>query len=111
MKSPEERPYRRNLAVWAALLLLLATTTGSAFVPLGVWNGIANLAIAALKALLVAVFFMHLRHAGGIVRLAAAIALFMLTLLFGLSSTDYLTRSLYSASWQVPRQLHPMPSR
>lgn len=97
-----KQPYRRNLAVWAALLCLLAATAGSAFVPMGLWNSVANLAIAAVKVLLVAVFFMHLRDAGPLVRLVAAIALFMLAILFGISATDYASRTIYPSPWDSP---------
>lgn len=107
MKAGKGRPYRRNLAVWLLLLLLLAATAGSAYLPLGAWNSVANLAIAAVKALLVAVFFMHLEDAGALVRLAAAIALFMLTLLFSLGAADYLTRQIHPSPWQDPHALHP----
>lgn len=107
MKAGSGKPWHRNLAVWLALMLLLAATAGSAFIPMGIWNGIANLAIAAVKALLVALFFMHLKEAGALVRLMAVIALFMLVLLFALSSTDYLTRSVYPSPWQDPHSLPP----
>ncbi|HJW25199.1 MAG TPA: cytochrome C oxidase subunit IV family protein [Rhodocyclaceae bacterium] len=107
MKAGSAKPYRRNLAVWIALLALLAATAGSAFIPMGAWNGVANLAIAALKTLLVGIFFMHLRDAGALVRLAAAVAAFMLVLLFALASTDYFNRRMHAAPWQEPRQVHP----
>lgn len=105
MSSGGHPAFRRNLAVWVALLVLLAASVGSAYLPLGIWNSVANLAIAAVKVGLVAVFFMHLREAGGVVRLAAAIGIFMLVLLFGLGATDYLTRRMVPAPWQEPRQL------
>ncbi|MGE5470518.1 MAG: cytochrome C oxidase subunit IV family protein [Bacteroidota bacterium] len=107
MKALKRKPYRRNGAVWLALMVLLAATAGSALIPLGVWNSIANLVIAAAKALLVAVFFMHLKEAGVLVRLVAFIALFMLVLLFSLASTDYLTRQIFAAPWQDTHDLHP----
>jgi len=90
------------LWVWLALMALLALTCASAFVKLGIWNGIANLAIAAVKVALVGVFFMHLRTEHGLIRLCAAVALFMLALLFGISSADYATRTMYRAPWQAP---------
>lgn len=104
MSAPKLRPYRQTLHVWIALMLLLAATTGSAWLPLGTWNGIVNLGIAAAKVLLVAVFFMHLRDAGGLVRLVAVVALIMLALLFSLAASDYLHRRSDPAPWQPPRQ-------
>ena len=90
-------------ATWAALMLLLALTTASAFVPLGAWNAMINFIIAAMKALLVAAFFMHLSRASGLTRVVAVTAIFMLALLFALSGTDYATRNVAPAAWSAPR--------
>lgn len=112
MNESTKKEWRRtlylNLRVWVALLLLLAITAGSAWIHMGAWNSIVNLAVATAKALLVAIFFMHLRHAGSGVRLAAGIGLFVLFLLFTLSSADYQTRRMLHAPWQVPKQLQPV---
>lgn len=94
--------YRRSILVWIALMLLLLLTFGSAYLKLGVWNGIINLAIAVMKALLVAIFFMHLRGASGLLRIVAATALLTLALLFGISHSDYATRVMHRVPWQTP---------
>jgi cytochrome c oxidase subunit 4 len=94
--------FRRALGVWLALLALLAVTVGSAYVPMGIWNGVANLVIAAIKAALVALFFMHLRSGQPVLRLVAAAGFFTLALLVGLSLADYATRARYDAPWQTP---------
>jgi cytochrome c oxidase subunit 4 len=94
------RPYRHLIWVWAALLALLAGTVASAFVPLGSGNAVINLAIAGMKATLVAIFFMHLLHGGALLRLVVAAALFLLSLLLGLSASDYATRHIHPAPWQ-----------
>ncbi len=95
---------RRAILVWMALMLLLLTSFGSAYLKLGVWNGVLNLAIAAVKTLLVALFFMHLRAAPALLRIAAAAGLLTLALLFGLSQADYATRAPYLAPWQSPQE-------
>ncbi|HVZ53661.1 MAG TPA: cytochrome C oxidase subunit IV family protein [Pseudolabrys sp.] len=79
-------------AVWLALLLLLALTVGSAYVPLGIFNSILNLTIAAIKVLLVLLFFMKLRSSSPLLRLAAMAGLFWLAFMFVLTAGDYLTR-------------------
>ncbi len=56
-----------------------------------------------MKALLVALFFMHLSSAGALLRLAAVAALLWLALLFGLSWTDYGTRGTSPAPWALRR--------
>ena len=78
--------------VWAALMALLALTLASSYVRLAGFNTAANLGIAALKAALVAFFFMRLRSSGALVRLAAAIGLIWFLILLGLSLTDFLAR-------------------
>jgi cytochrome c oxidase subunit 4 len=93
---------RRLAGVWLALMTLLALTCASAYVPMGVWNAVANLAIALAKALLVVYFFMHLARGTAAHRLVAASALFTLALLVGLSMADYTTRTRYAAPWQAP---------
>lgn len=96
--------YRRSLLVWIALIVLLLLTFGSAYLRLGAWNSTVNLAIAAAKALLVAVFFMHLRSASTMLRIVAVAALFTLALLFVLSHTDFATRAINRVPWQAPPQ-------
>jgi cytochrome c oxidase subunit 4 len=93
--------YRRAAWIWIALMVLLASTWGSAYVKLGTWNAVINFTIATAKVLLVALFFMHLRTAAAVTRLVAVTALFMLGILFALSLADYATRGTYRAPWQL----------
>jgi cytochrome c oxidase subunit 4 len=97
--------YKRYLWIWLCLLVLLALTCGSAFLHLGAWNSAVNFAVAVAKALLVALFFMQLRDARALIRIFAVTALFTLGLLFGLSGTDYATRIVHGAGWQMPQQI------
>jgi cytochrome c oxidase subunit 4 len=80
------------LGVWLALLVLLALTIGSSYVPLGGLNTTVNLAVACAKATLVALFFMKLRASDALVRFAAGIGLVWFLILVGLSLTDFLAR-------------------
>jgi cytochrome c oxidase subunit IV len=84
--------WRMPLIIWAALLLLLAATVGSAFVPLGPFNAIINIGIAAAKTVLVLLFFMKLRSSSALLRLAALAGVFWLSFMFMLTASDYLTR-------------------
>jgi cytochrome c oxidase subunit 4 len=94
-QGPELRhAWRRNAFVWIALLALLTLTTGSAFFQLGALNSAINLAIAALKTLLVVIFFMHWGESRPLTRLVVPVALALAAVLFGLSSTDYQTRDV-----------------
>jgi cytochrome c oxidase subunit 4 len=78
---------------WAALMILLAVTTASAFVPLGSLNIIVSLTIAVAKALIVLLVFMELRTSRALVRSFAAAGFFWLMILFGLTTVDYATRT------------------
>ncbi len=50
------------LGVFASLLALTALTLATARIDLGEWNVVLALAIASVKAALVALFFMHLKY-------------------------------------------------
>lgn len=79
-------------AVWLGLLGLLAATVISAYIPLGTFNTILNMAIAAAKVALILVFFMKLGSSSALVRLASLAGLFWLVFMFSLTAGDYLTR-------------------
>jgi cytochrome c oxidase subunit 4 len=84
---------------WVGLMILLGLTFASSYLPMGAWNTVANTGISCAKALLIALFFMHLRNAGALLRIVALAGLLWLTLLFGLSWTDFGTRTLSPAPW------------
>lgn len=85
--------WRRNLLVWAALLALLGLTFGLAYIPLGPFNTVAGLGIAAIKVALVALLFMNLGLSNTLARLAAAAGFLWLVVLFALTLSDTLTRT------------------
>ncbi len=87
--------WRRNLRVWAALLVLLVLTCFAAYIPLGSFNVTAALLIAAAKASLVGLLFMNLRRSPALMRLAAAAGFFWLVVLFALTLSDFLTRPMF----------------
>jgi len=78
---------------WAALMLLLAATTASAFVPLGSLNLSISLAIAVAKALIVLLVFMELRGSRALVRTFAAAGFFWLLIMIILTGADYWHRT------------------
>lgn len=88
-------PLKTYFAVWAALLLGTFLTYKAAFVELGVFNSAVALIIATAKALLVALFFMHLKGASEkLLKLVVISTIFFLFLLLILSMADYGTRNL-----------------
>jgi caa(3)-type oxidase subunit IV len=92
---------RTLLTTWGALLALLAATTASAYLHLGLGNLALNLGIAAVKVALIAAVFMHLLRSSVAVRLAAAAALFFLFILGFLFFSDSLHRPSNPAPWRA----------
>ncbi|MGN6850324.1 MAG: cytochrome C oxidase subunit IV family protein [Sphingomicrobium sp.] len=78
---------------WLALIILLAMTTGSAFIPLGTANLFISLGIAVMKALIVLLFFMELRASVALVRVFAAAGFFWLMIMIALTTADYTHRT------------------
>ena len=105
---PFARTARMIGFVWIALLVLMSSSLGSAYLKLGAFNMVAGLAIAAIKAALVAWLFMRLREAGPLIRLVAVIGVGVWFILIGLSGVDYETRALTPAAVQRPQQLLPV---
>jgi len=87
-------PLTTYFAVWGALLLGTFLTYQAAKLDLGAFNAAVALTIATTKALLVALFFMHLRHASEkLLKLVVITTLFFLVILMALSMADYATRA------------------
>jgi cytochrome c oxidase subunit 4 len=84
---------RAAVAVAAALLALLALTAWTAEIDLGPFNLVAALGIAALKAALVALFFMELRRASPLTWLVAGAGLFWLAIMMTLTLADTVHRA------------------
>jgi cytochrome c oxidase subunit 4 len=85
-------PVRVYLLVFFSLLILTATTVGVAFVDLGVLNNVVALGIAALKATLVILFFMHVRYSTRLTALVLISGVLWLGIFVGLTLVDYATR-------------------
>lgn len=78
---------------YAALMILLVLTALAANAPLGAWKASVSLLIAAVKMLLVFLFFMQLWYQRGLVRIFAAAGFFWLGIIGVLMFSDYLTRN------------------
>jgi cytochrome c oxidase subunit IV len=78
--------------VFGALLVLTLITTAVAFVDLGRLNTPLALSIAILKASLVMIYFMHLRHSTFLARVFAGAGVLWLLHFIIFTLSDYLTR-------------------
>ena len=87
-------PLPTYFAVWLALLAGTAITYFVAKLDLGVFNAAVALIIATTKALLVVLFFMHLKGASEkLLKLVVISTVFFLFILLVLSMADYGTRT------------------
>jgi cytochrome c oxidase subunit IV len=79
--------------VFGALIVATIATTAVAFVDLGPFSVVVALVIAVCKMLLVALFFMHVRHSTRLTRLVVMGGLLWLIILLGITMSDILTRN------------------
>jgi cytochrome c oxidase subunit 4 len=87
-------PLPTYFAVWGALLLGTYLTYEAAKLDLGPFNAAVALIIATTKALLVALFFMHLKGAREkLLKMVVISTVFFLFILLVLSMADYGTRA------------------
>lgn len=80
------------LAIFAALIVLTFATVLVAEQDFGVFNDVIALAIAVTKALLVILFFMHVRSSTRMTAITALSGFVWLAILIALTLTDYLSR-------------------
>lgn len=78
--------------IFAALMVLTVLTVVVAYFDFGVLNDVVALTIAMGKALLVVLFFMHVKYSTRLTALTAVSGLVFLAILIGFTLNDYLTR-------------------
>ena len=83
---------RTYYTIYAILMVCTYLTWQVAYFDLGSFNTVAALGIAAFKAVLVILFFMHVRESPRLVSAVAIGGLFWLGILLALTMSDYLTR-------------------
>src|SRR6476469_7373156 len=93
-------PKSMYYAVFAALIFGTALTVAVAFINLGAMNNVLMLGIAMAKALLVILFFMHVRWSTRLTWVVVASGFFWLLILFGLTMQDCLTRGWVDGTWR-----------
>lgn len=87
-------PVKVYLLVYVALLVLLVATVGAAYLPghHTLLNNVIALTIAVVKAVLVMLYFMHVRYSTRLTWLWASAGFFWLVIMFILTLGDYFTR-------------------
>jgi cytochrome c oxidase subunit 4 len=93
-------PKSMYYGVFGALMVGTALTVLVAFFDLGPMNNVLMLGIAITKALLVVLFFMHVRWSTRLTWVVVASGFFWLLIMFGLTMSDYLTRGWVPGTWR-----------
>ena len=83
----------RSVRVLLALYLLLALTSGLAFLPFGHWSWLVSLVIAFAMTGLILLFFMKVKYSEPLIWLTSAAGFTWLSLLLLLVILDYISRS------------------
>jgi cytochrome c oxidase subunit 4 len=86
-------PFGLLTRVWLALLLLTGVTVGVAAFDFGYLNVLAAMVVATAKALLVILFFMHLRYENRVLGLFVALVFLILAIFIGFTFFDVAFRA------------------
>ncbi len=87
-------PLASTLTTFAVLIVLAAVALWVGFSDFGPLKVVASLAVTAVQASVLAVFFMDLRQADKLTWLCAGAACFWVAILFTFTLTDYVTRHI-----------------
>jgi cytochrome c oxidase subunit IV len=79
--------------VFGTLLVFTAITVGAAYVELGIFNPVVALAIACTKAVIVILFFMHVKYQSNLVKMTVGAGFFTFIVLITMTLTDYMSRA------------------
>ena len=86
--------------VFIALIIGTGLTVLAAENDLGALNNVVMIAIAGTKALLVILFFMHVRWSTRLTWVVAGSGFFWLLILFGITMADYMSRGWVEGTWK-----------
>jgi cytochrome c oxidase subunit 4 len=98
MSAGHVAPKSMYYAVFAALVVGTILTVFVAKYDLGPFNNILMLTIACSKALLVVLFFMHVRWSSRLTWVVAGAGFFWLLMMFSITMSDYMSRGWVQGS-------------
>ena len=81
------------IIIGCSLLVLTGVTVGASYLELGIFNPIVAIAIACIKAVLVVLFFMHVKYSSKLTKLTVFAGLFTFLTLIGMTLSDYFSRA------------------
>ncbi len=79
--------------VFGALLVGTAITVAAAYLDLGFMNPVVALGIACTKAVIVILFFMHVKYQSRLIKMTVGAGFFTFIILVTMSLADYMSRS------------------
>jgi len=79
--------------VFGTLLVFTGITVGAAYVNLGVLNPVIALGIACFKAVVVILFFMHVKYQSGLIKMTVGAGFFTFLVLITMTLCDYISRA------------------
>jgi len=97
-------PVKIYYGIFAILLAMTGITVAVAYVDLGRMNAVAALAIACFKALIVVLYFMHVKYSTRLIKLTVIAGLYWMGIIFALTLGDYLTRAWGTFGQQITLQ-------
>ena len=80
------------VSIFLALMVFTGLTVGAAFINLGAMNAVVALTIAVIKAVLVILFFMHVRYSSKMVMVLVIAGFFWMGIMLVLTMSDYVSR-------------------
>ncbi len=83
---------RTSAVIFILLLVLLLATVGAAYVPLGPLHFPIAMTFAAIKAVLIVLFFMHALHSHRLTLVICVASLLWLAIMMALVLSDYHSR-------------------
>ena len=104
MSAPDQHhvvPLKIYYAIFATLMVLTGVTVAIAYIDLGPLNTVVALAIACFKAMIVVLYFMHVKYSTRLIKLTVIAGLYWMGILLALTLSDYLTRGWGTFGQQV----------
>ncbi|HVW77491.1 MAG TPA: cytochrome C oxidase subunit IV family protein [Alloacidobacterium sp.] len=79
--------------IFGTLLFFTGLTVAASYLELYTFNAVVAIAIACIKAVLVILFFMHIKYSSRLTKLTVAAGFFTFLALITMTLTDYISRA------------------
>ena len=79
--------------VFGTLLVFTGITVGAAYIDLGIFNPAVALGIATFKAIVVILFFMHVKYQSRLIKMTVSAGFFVFLVLITMTMSDYVSRA------------------